>query len=106
LAGTRAISLGSGSARRVREQTIWRDDMRAYIREIAAGLITAVMALPLVSETGATGRSDNMQALGLAVAGSPGTTAGMMVAIPVGGDDQEHAKKPNRRQLRPRHPAP
>jgi 16S rRNA C1402 (ribose-2'-O) methylase RsmI len=81
--------------------------IRAHIKEIAAGLMTAAMALPLVSEPGAYRLSDNAQALGFAVAGSPGTSAGMMVAMPVGGDTDEHTSKPHRRrQLPPRHAAP
>ena len=81
--------------------------MRAYMKEMAAGLMTVAMALPLAAEPGAYRLSDNGQSLGFAVAGAPGTAAGMMVAMPVGGDKDEHASKPSRqRSLRTRHAAP
>jgi hypothetical protein len=67
--------------------------MRARIRELAAGLMAAAMALPLVSATGAYTLSDNARALGLADAGPTGSNAGLTVAIPVSGGSDEQASK-------------
>jgi hypothetical protein len=78
--------------------------IRAHIREIAAGLMTAAMALPLATAPSTYTLSDNATVLGLAVAGSPGTNAGMTVAIPVSGGNNEQANKPHRRiQIHPKH---
>ena len=78
--------------------------MRAHIREIAAGLMTVAMALPLVTTPGAHALSDNASVLGLTVTGSPGTNAGLTVAIPVSGGNDVQASKPHRRgQVRQKH---
>jgi hypothetical protein len=70
--------------------------MREHIRELAATLLTAALALPLVTAPGAYTLPDNAKVLGLAVAGSPGSNAGLTVAIPLSGDS-EQASKPHRR---------
>ena len=71
--------------------------MRAYAREIAATLMTAAMALPLATAPSAYTSLDNASALSLSVAGSPGTNAGMTVAIPVSDGNHEQPSKSHRR---------
>ena len=71
--------------------------MRAYAREIAATLMTAAMALPLATAPGAFASLDNVSALSVSVSGSPGTNAGMTVAIPVSDGNHELPGKSRQR---------
>jgi hypothetical protein len=68
-----------------------------HIKEIAAGLMTIALALPLVSAPAYT-QPDTTSVLGLTVTGSPDLNAGMTVAIPVSGTDKPSIK-PHRHQL-------
>jgi len=70
-----------------------------HIKEIAAGLMTMVLALPLVSAQAAYTQPDNASLLGLTATGSPDLNAGMTVAIPVSGTDKQSIKPHKHEQL-------
>lgn len=70
---------------------------RAFSKEVAAGLMTLAMAIPLVSTPGSYTLPDNATALGFTVPGSVGSNAGLTVAIPLSDSADEHASKARRR---------
>jgi hypothetical protein len=67
----------------------------AYSRELATGLMTMAVALTLVSVPSTYTQPGSTGALGLTVSGSQNISAGMTVAIPVSGTD-EQATKPHK----------
>ena len=71
--------------------------MKAQVRQLAAGLMTVAMSLPLIADPNVYTRQDAANAIGLTVVGAPGSDAGLTVAIPVSGDSDKPAAKPARR---------
>ena len=78
--------------------------MRAQIRELATGLMALTMSLPLIAGPGASTQLDGASGIALTVTGSPGSNAGLTVAIPVsGGSDKPVAKPVRRAPVRQKH---
>lgn len=70
-----------------------------HIKEIAAGLMTIALALPLVSAQAAYLQPDATSVPGFTVIGSPDLSAGMTVAMPVSGTDKPSIKPHRHEQL-------